>query len=111
MTKTQWTLRSLAIVAAAGLALASPAGAQTSKPSATNETPKPATTAPARAEDNAAEFDKLDKNKDGFIDKGEAMMEPKLLTKWADIDTNKDGKISKDEYLAYERKEHPATKQ
>ena len=67
---------------------------------------------PARAgDDDAAEFAKLDKNKDGFLDKTEATMEPKLLGKWAEADTNKDGKVSKEEFLAFERKEHPAKKQ
>ena len=61
--------------------------------------------------DDAVEFARLDKNKDGFIDKGEAAMEPKLLGKWVEVDTNKDGKISKEEFLAFERKEHTAKKQ
>jgi Ca2+-binding EF-hand superfamily protein len=65
----------------------------------------------ARAgDDGAAEFAKLDKNNDGFIDKGEAVMEPKLLGKWAEADTNKDGKISREEFLAFERKEQAAKK-
>ena len=35
-------------------------------------------------------------------------MEPKLLAKWAEADSNKDGKISKEEFLAFERKEQMA---
>jgi Ca2+-binding EF-hand superfamily protein len=61
-------------------------------------------------DDDSAEFAKLDKNKDGFIDKAEATMEPKLLAKWAEADTNKDGKISREEFLAFERKEQAAKK-
>ena len=62
---------------------------------------------PARAgEDDAIEFDKLDKNHDGFLDKSEAMMEPRLLAEWASADTNKDGKISKEEFLAFEKARH-----
>lgn len=56
------------------------------------------------------EFTKLDKNKDGVLDKAEATMEPKVLAKWAEADANKDGKISKEEFLAFERKEHMAKK-
>jgi EF hand domain-containing protein len=114
MQTRQWLVRSglvLSILGAAGLMTALPAAAQTQKPS-TAEPAKPSTMAPARTgEDDAAEFAKLDKNNDGFIDKGEAVMEPKLLGKWVDADTNKDGKVSKDEFLAFERKEHTAKKQ
>jgi len=115
MQTRQWVVRSglvLSVFGAAGLMTALPAAAQTQKPSTATEPTKPSTMTPARAgDDDAAEFAKLDKNKDGFIDKGEATMEPKLVGKWADIDTNKDGKISKEEFLAFERKEHTAKKQ
>ena len=114
MQTRQWVVRSglvLSVLGAAGLMMALPAAAQTQKPSTATEPAKPSTMAPARAgDDEAAEFAKLDKNKDGFLDKGEATMEPKLLAKWADADTNKDGKISKEEFLAFERKEHTAKK-
>jgi len=108
MQTSQWIVRSglaLSVLAAAGLMTALPAAAQTQKPSTA------ATTAAPRAgDDDAAEFAKLDKNKDGFLDKAEATMEPKLLGKWADADTNKDGKISKEEFIAFERKENTAKK-
>ena len=115
MQTKQWVLRSglvLSILGAAGLITALPAAAQTQKPSTTATEPaKPSTMPPARAgDDDSAEFAKLDKNKDGFLDKGEATMEPKLLGKWAEADTNKDGKISKEEFLAFEGKEHTAKK-
>lgn len=41
-------------------------------------------------------FDRLDKNKDGFIDKDEAP--PRLKERFDQVDTNKDGKISKEEF-------------
>ena len=115
MQRKQWVIRSglvLAVFGAAGLMTALPVSAQTQKPSTTTAEPaKPSTMAPARAgDDDAAEFAKLDKNKDGFLDKAEAAMEPKLLGKWAEADTNKDGKISKEEFLAFERKEQMAKK-
>jgi hypothetical protein len=81
----------LVLTLLAGAGLVTSAGAQT----------------PRAGEDDAVEFTKLDKNKDGFIDKTEAMAEPKLLAKWNDIDVTKRGKISKDEFLAFEKKEHP----
>jgi hypothetical protein len=115
MQTKQWLVRSavmLSVLGAAGLMTAVPSAAQTQKPSTNTAPSKPATVAAARAgEDDAAEFAKLDKNKDGFLDKAEAVMEPKVLAKWADADANKDGKISKEEFLAFERKEHPAKKQ
>ena len=114
MQTRQWVVRSglvLSVLGVAGLMTTVPAAAQTQKPSSTTEPAKPSTTAPRAGEDNAVEFARLDKNKDGFIDKGEAAMEPKLLGKWVEIDTNKDGKISKEEFLAFERKEHTAKKQ
>ena len=114
MQSRQWVIRSglvLSILGAAGLMTALPAAAQTQKPSTATEPAKPSTMAPARAgDDEAAEFAKLDKNKDGFIEKSEATMEPKLLGKWAEADTNKDGKISKEEFVAFERKEQAAKK-
>ena len=117
MQTKQWVVRSglvLSVLGAAGLMTALPAAAQTQKPSTTTTTTepaKPSTMAPARAgDDSAAEFAKLDKNKDGFIEKSEATMEPKLLSKWADADANKDGKISKEEFLAFESKEQAAKK-
>ena len=94
----------LSMLSAIGLIASLPAVAQT-----TNKPAASTATAP-RADDNLAEFAKLDKNKDGFIDKAEATMEPKLLGKWADADTNKDGKISKEEFLAFEGKQQAAKK-
>jgi len=103
-----------ALIGAACFGLAVSAQAQTNKSPAV--TTPPATTAPAQTtpaakppragEDDAIEFDKLDKNHDGFLDKGEAMLEPRVLTGWASADTNKDGKISKEEFLSFERARH-----
>jgi Ca2+-binding EF-hand superfamily protein len=113
METRQWVVRSglvLSALAAASLMTALPAAAQMQK-QPTTEPSKSSAMAPSRAGDDAtAEFAKLDKNKDGFVDKSEATMEPKLLGKWADADSNKDGKISKEEFLAFERKEHTAKK-
>jgi hypothetical protein len=82
----------LAIFGAAGLVASIPASAQT--------TPAPA----ARAtDDDAAEFVKLDKNKDGFLDKTEAVMEPRLLANFAAADTNKDGKVDKSEWTSFQK--------
>lgn len=77
----------------------------TTPPTATTPAQTPAAK-PRTGEDDAVEFDKLDKNHDGFLDKGEAMMEPRLLAEWASADANKDGKISKAEFLSFEKARH-----
>ena len=61
-------------------------------------------------DDDAAEFAKLDKNKDGMIDKTEAAMEPRLLTNFDAADTNKDGKIDKNEWAAFQKNKAPVVK-
>ena len=111
MRTTNFMTRSplvLALAGAAMLSLALPAGAQSQSatpttPSTTKSaTPSTTTTAtPRKGDDDAAEFAKLDKNHDGVLDKAEAMMEPRLLAKFADADTNKDGKISQQEFLNF----------
>ena len=111
-----WISRALApaILGAACFGLSAGAIAQATKPAQTTTPPAATATTPATApavapragEDDAAEFAKLDKNKDGFLDKAEAMMEPRLLAEWTKVDTNKDGKISKDEFLTFERARH-----
>jgi len=83
----------LAMLSAAGLITSLPAGAQTS-PSAT--------TAP-KTDDDLAEFAKLDANKDGFLDKKEAILEPRLLANFDAADTNKDGKIDKKEWADFQK--------
>ena len=71
MQTRQWLLRSgllLSVLVAAGLTTALPAAAQTQKPSTTTtttDTGKSSTMAARAGEDDAAEFAKLDKNKDG----------------------------------------------
>ena len=100
--------------AAAFFGIASAQAADTRTQPSTTTPPyatTPAQTAPgARAthagEDDALEFDKLDKNHDGVIDKAEAMLEPRLLAGFAKADTNKDGKISKEEFMAFEQARH-----
>src|SRR5436853_3335775 len=72
----------LSIVGAAGLIASLPAAAQTQPGAAPSMAPAKATN------DDAAEFAKLDKNKDGFIDKTEAVVEPRLLTNFDAADTN-----------------------
>jgi hypothetical protein len=85
----------LSILGAAGL-VTLPVAAQTSPGMA------PAATAKA-TDDDAAEFVKLDKNKDGVLDKAEAILEPRLLANFDAADTNKDGKIDKNEWAAFQK--------
>src|ERR1700693_4621976 len=71
----------------------------------------PSTTAPKTTDDDAAEFARLDKNKDGFIDKSEAILEPRLMTNFEAADTNKDGKIDKNEWKAFQKNKDLVKKQ
>src|SRR2546423_9523967 len=50
-------------------------------------------------------FAKLDKDKDGYISKAEAMADPKLHKDFAKFDLNNDGKLNRAEYLAAAAKE------
>jgi len=69
------------------------------------------TTAAKTTDDDAAEFARLDKNKDGFIDKSEAILEPRLLTNFEAADTNKDGKIDMNEWKAFQKNKDLVKKQ
>src|ERR1700730_13144767 len=71
----------------------------------------PSATAAKATDDDAAEFTRLDKNKDGFIDKTEAVLEPRLLTNFDAADTNKDGKIDKNEWKAFQKNKDLVKKQ
>jgi hypothetical protein len=98
-----------ALLGAASLCAGLSAQAQSTTPvtpAATQPAQAPGATAPRAGEDDAAEFAKLDKNHDGFVDKTEAILEPRLLAEWTKVDTNKDGKVSKDEFLTFERARH-----
>jgi len=92
----------LSILGAAGL-VSLPIAAQTSPTTA------PAATA-KHTDDDAAEFAKLDKNKDGMLDKTEAVLEPRLLANFDAADTNKDGKIDKNEWAAFQKNKALVTK-
>jgi hypothetical protein len=100
MQAKPWRL-AVAILGAAGLTMALPAAAA-------GDTSKPTTgaTTTMKTSDDAGEFGKLDRNSDGYLDRTEAIKEPKLLAKFGDADANKDGKVSKDEYATFEKNEH-----
>src|SRR6266571_3011030 len=80
-----------------------PSSAPSSAPSMNAPSNTSSTTAAKTTDDDAAEFGRLDKNKDGFIDKSEAILEPRLLTNFEAADTNKDGKIDMNEWKAFQK--------
>ena len=93
----------LSMLGAAGL-VSLPVAAQTYPDKApAARTPKTDAATTAKTDDDAAEFDKLDKNKDGALDKTEALMEPRLSANFEAADTNKDGKIDKNEWAAFQK--------
>ena len=104
MQTRQWLVRSsllLSLLGGAALIVSVPANAAGDMSKSST-----AATSAKTGEDDAAEFAKLDRNHDAYLDKTEAIREPKLLGKWGDADLNKDGKVSKDEYTSFERKQH-----
>jgi Ca2+-binding EF-hand superfamily protein len=48
----------------------------------------------------SSNFDRLDRNRDGFISRDEAKDAPELQTRFSELDTNNDGKLSREEYDA-----------
>lgn len=95
----------LSLLGGAALVTALPAAAQT-----TPYNNAPSTTAAKTTDDDGAEFGRLDKNKDGFIDKTEAIVEPRLLTNFDAADTNKDGKVDKAEWAAFQKNKNLVVK-
>ena len=47
-----------------------------------------------------ANFDAFDKDSSGYIDKQEAMLDPKLTAQFDTLDANRDGKLSVTEFMA-----------
>ena len=88
-----------------------PASTPSSAPSMNAPSNTSSTTAAKTTDDDAAEFGRLDKNKDGFIDKSEAILEPRLLTNFEAADTNKDGKIDMNEWKAFQKNKDLVKKQ
>jgi Ca2+-binding EF-hand superfamily protein len=43
-------------------------------------------------------FDRLDRNRDGYVSRDEAKDAPELQTRFSELDTNNDGKLSREEY-------------
>jgi len=67
---------------------ANPSGARSSRESTSGAT--------ARSSD----FDRLDRNHDGYISRDEANNAAELNTRFSELDKNNDGKLSRDEYNA-----------
>jgi hypothetical protein len=55
-------------------------------------------TAPAPAPEHAGDFDKADRNKDGFLDKSESGIVPGLSANFERADRNRDGKLDHAEF-------------
>ena len=55
-------------------------------------------TKPAPAPEHAGDFDKADRNKDGFLDKSESGIVPGLSANFERADGNGDGKLDREEF-------------
>ena len=64
------------------------------------EAPAPSAAGGASAPqpEHAGDFDKADRNKDGFLDKSESGMVPGLSANFERVDRNRDGKLDRDEF-------------
>jgi hypothetical protein len=54
-------------------------------------------------------FDRLDRNRDGYVSRDEAKDAPELQTRFSELDVNNDGKLSREEYDALNRSASGAT--
>lgn len=54
----------------------------------------------ASSQPGASNFDRLDRNGDGYISRDEAKDAPELQTRFSELDVNNDGKLSREEYDA-----------
>ena len=87
----------VAAAAAAAFALPFAASADSDKPKS-EKAAGPA--ASGRTTGSAALFDRLDKNKDGFVTRDEARDATELQGRFAELDKDNDGKISRSEMRA-----------
>src|SRR3954465_7136603 len=90
---------------AMALAIGSAYAADTSDKTATGKDKTTVGKAGAATRSDDSTFAKLDKNKDGYISKAEAMGDARLSKDFAKFDLNNDGKLNRAEYLAAAAKE------
>jgi len=69
---------------------------------------KPKTAPSGRTSPSAALFERLDKNKDGFVTRDEARDATELQGRFAELDTDNDGKISRSEMRALDNERSAA---
>ena len=63
----------------------------------------------ASGRSTSGNFDRLDKNHDGYISRDEAKDASELNTRFSELDRNNDGKLSRDEYNALNSSSRGAT--
>ncbi|MBV8620967.1 MAG: EF-hand domain-containing protein [Curvibacter sp.] len=98
-----------ALVLSTGAALAqSPAASSEAAPA---KLPPPSDEQPSEGEALAAkQFKWLDLNGDGYLERGEVALFPRLSKVFDEVDTNHDGKVSFEEIRAYAKKQREQKK-
>ena len=98
----------MALAAAGALAAPFGASAQTDMKKAPAKTADEVKAAPG-ASVNLTGFDRLDRNRDGYVSRDEAKDAAELNTRFTELDANNDGKLSHDEYSAVNSSARGAT--
>jgi hypothetical protein len=95
------TIASARALVAFALLLAPMRQAAAGEAAPSNQPTLPAAMTPSPENAQPADFDRLDTNGDGAIERGEVPVEHPLGTRFDELDANQDGKLSRDEFAKF----------
>jgi len=88
------TLIAMAVAGSFAAAFAAPTSADNDKAAQSKTEKAPGSSAAGRTPGSEALFDRLDRNKDGFVTRDEARDATELQGRFAELDKDNDGKLS-----------------